>query len=306
MGQQYDWYNKTVLAVDVLAVRKIKRLILVSAKLKMASSFAQSPSKRQGEKFFLLYSLAWIATLMFVVVTKAYESFGPSQYLHFAVAIATPALILPILFPSKVDELQSIGSRYCLKVNVFIAILTVTGNYFYTHYFYTVLGVRYTGPLTPGRGVDLNGVPLSMYFMTHAYFCFYHILAGIVLRTTRRACRHVTSDPIIEFLAVGSVVVGFSWAVAFLETWTISGFPYYTYPDQMRMYTHGSTFYALFFIISFPMFSRMDEVSAKPWGLGRVVVEAMATMMLILWVADLWRLFVVSDSSVVIPPSNFG
>jgi len=78
-----------------------------------------------------------------------------------------------------------VSGRYIVKANAWIAIFSFIGNYWcatqlcalpsymltaastrrYTHYFYRVLKADYTFPAH-----RLNDVPVSLYFMTHAYF----------------------------------------------------------------------------------------------------------------------------------------
>ena len=71
-------------------------------------------------------------------------------------------------------------ARYALKANVWLAIFGWVGNYWYTHYFYSVLGAAYTMP------AHHNGVPWCMFFATHFYFCFYHVLSNCALRFIAR------------------------------------------------------------------------------------------------------------------------
>lgn len=68
-------------------------------------------------------------------------------------------------------------------------------------------------------------VPIALYFMTHAYFCFYHALANVCLRRMTNA---VPEGP-GRLLALGTVVFVLSYATAFMETLTISHFPYYNF-----------------------------------------------------------------------------
>ena len=67
------------------------------------------------------------------------------------------------------------------------------------------------------------------------------------------------------------LVLTLSYITAFMETFTIQTVklpnifflfwlfvkvPYYSFTDRYKMYTIGSTFYGLYFVISFPMFLR--------------------------------------------------
>jgi cycloeucalenol cycloisomerase len=49
----------------------------------------------------------------------------------------------------------------------------------------------------------------------------------------------------------------------------------------------GTWFYACYFIVSFPMVYRIDENPQDDWPLSRVVIEALATGMLIFFLLDL-------------------
>ena len=137
----------------------------------------------------------------------------------------------------------------------------------------------------------LNDVPIAMYFATHFYFCFYHVLSNAALRRIRTG--YAPSRRRALFL--GAVVVAFAYLTAFLETLTISGFPYYAFDDRDRAYVVGSAFYGLYFVVSFPMFLRVDEtppgvVRGNTHDLFRVVVEALAASMAVLCLLDFVRL----------------
>ena len=225
--------------------------------------------------------------LAVIVKTRWYEAFGPHDYVGVGVAFVLPLLLLPLLLMPNKEKALPLHRRYIVKANVYIAILSYIGNHFYTHYFYNVLGVRYTGPLA--EGVHINRVPLSMFLLTHVYFLTYHILIGPFLRVVRGA---LDWSATVRCAGMAAVVLLLAVLTAAAETWTISSFPYYTYPDLYSMMTTGSVFYGLFFVVTFPMFFRLDEDPSSPWPLSRVVVEALAAMMLVLLCADWWRLLV--------------
>lgn len=248
---------------------------------------AEHKSKAFGEKAILLYSPFWIGLMIIVVIGRWYEAFTSNDYLLFGVGLALPCLALPLIIADPGEKRIPILQRYVVKANIYILIISYLGNYFYTHYFFKVLGVKYTGPLAPGAGVDLNGVPLSMYFMTHVYFMSYHVLLSPLMRAVRTS---FSDGAISQVVALTVFVLVAAFVIAFAETWTISSFPYYTYPSFYGMLTKGSMFYGTFFVVTFPMFSRLDEDTKDPWTLKRVVVEALAAMMLVIVAADLWRL----------------
>eukprot|EP00879_Flechtneria_rotunda_P029988 GHRR01032466.1.p1 GENE.GHRR01032466.1~~GHRR01032466.1.p1 ORF type:complete len:180 (+),score=33.21 GHRR01032466.1:886-1425(+) len=164
----------------------------------------------------------------------------------------------------QADEGKPWHQWFWVKAHVWIAIFGYIGNYFWTHYFFNLLGAAYTLP-----SYKLNGVPIPMYLMTHAYFCLYHAVSNVLLR---RVESHLSHAPLqTRKVARGLAVFLLSYATAYMETLTISHFPYYTFIDRQKMYSIGSLFYAIYFFVSFPMFMRLDEeVAGRRWSLGEV------------------------------------
>ena len=103
----------------------------------------------------------------------------------------------------------------------------------------------------------INDVPIACYLMTHAYFIFYHSMTNLILRRLRRALSQFS--PSASFAASAAVILALAYVTAFMETFTISNFPHYSFENRAFAYTIGSAFYAIYFIVSFPMFLRIDE-----------------------------------------------
>jgi len=83
-----------------------------------------------------------------------------------------------------------------------------------------------------------------------------------------------------------------------MESLTICGFPYYEFADRDMAYTLGSAFYGIYFLVSFPMFLRIDEDESKAltrWS--QVFWEAMGSGMLVLCLLDFVRLALGIDFS---------
>lgn len=213
-------------------------------------------------------------------------------YLAIGLTVGLPPAILPIFLQPKTERAKPWHQRHWVKANVWIAIFSFIGNYFWTHYFYGVLGASYTFPAhmlnevtSQLFSVELrNGfatqntlfsknllhlisrressdyelsisstnvllaqklarakqheekssqyaitlqVPITLYFMTHAYFLFYHTLANLCLRRVRHAVAH--RGLAVERLAAAGVVFSLSYATAYMETLTIAHFPYYSF-----------------------------------------------------------------------------
>lgn len=70
-------------------------------------------------------------------------------------------------------------------------------------------------------------VPITLYFMTHAYFCFYHALSNVVLRRVLHACQG--STVVSRYLVMSITVFVLAFVTALMETVTIAHFPYYRF-----------------------------------------------------------------------------
>ena len=79
-------------------------------------------------------------------------------------------------------------------------------------------------------------VPLPLYFMTHAYFCFYHALANVVLRRVRRAV--AGARPALAAASFAAAVFALAYVTAVMETATIAHFPYYTFKARSPCIHH--------------------------------------------------------------------
>lgn len=119
------------------------------------------PSKRAYEQFTAAYTPLWITIFGIVVVTRVYEHFTAWSYLQLCGGLALPLLLQPVLLPSagfgSPDAHRPLHKRYAFKANLWLAIYSFIGNYWYTHYFYSVLKAEYTMPAH-----RLNNVPIAM------------------------------------------------------------------------------------------------------------------------------------------------
>lgn len=257
------------------------------------STFIADPmthkSKHAYEMFVLYYTPIWIGSFAIIVAFQLYESFTAWTYLYVCVGLSLPFLLQPLLLPSagfgSPDANRPWDCRYATKANVWLAIYSFIGNYWYTHYFYTVLKAKYTMPAH-----RLNNVPIALYFATHFYFSTYHVFSNACLRkvvTTFEA-------GIRRQILFVSVVVVLSYFTAFMETLTISSFPYYSFEDRHTAYTVGSAFYGIYFLVSFPAFFAFNDgidTNKQQPNLWDTVVSACGHGMLILILLDFVRLY---------------
>eukprot|EP00026_Physarum_polycephalum_P003552 Phypoly_transcript_03565.p1 GENE.Phypoly_transcript_03565~~Phypoly_transcript_03565.p1 ORF type:complete len:322 (+),score=42.13 Phypoly_transcript_03565:311-1276(+) len=245
--------------------------------------FSTNPSKRWGEIFFLKYSIVWILIFGGVVVTEIYKTFGDVEFMALGLIVALPCVLYPLFFPSKEDAMLPLRERYWVKANIWIFFFGFVGNYFWTHYFFVLLKATYRFPVT----WNLNEVPICLYLVTHAYFISYHSATTPILRRFWTATR----PGLIRTVGSILLVLVLAYITAFMEAWTLEKVPYYHIEDRRQMYLVGSTFYMLYFIISFPMFTRIDETGDK-WNLSRASLESLGSAMIVFILCDFWRLLV--------------
>ncbi|CDP04776.1 unnamed protein product [Coffea canephora] len=246
---------------------------------------AQNPSKRWGEIFFLLYTPFWLTLCLGIVVPyKLYETFTEWEYLLIGLVSAVPTFVVPLLFVGKADRNVSWSNRYWVKANLWMMIFSYVGNYFWTHYFFKVLGASYTFP-----SWRMNDVPHTTFLLAHVCFLFYHVVSNITLRRLQHAIAALPET--IQWAFKAGWILALAYVIAYLETVAIANFPYYTFVDRASMYKVGSLFYAIYFIVSFPMFLRVDEKPGDPWDLPRVAIDALGAAMLVTILLDLWRIF---------------
>lgn len=246
---------------------------------------AQNPSKRWGEWFFLLYTPFWLTLCLGIVVPyKLYETFTEWEYLLIGLVSAVPAFVMPVMFVGKADRTLSWSNRYWVKANLWMMIFSYVGNYFWTHYFFKVLGASYTFP-----SWRMNDVPHTTFLLAHVCFLFYHVVSNITLRRLQHAIAELPET--VQWAFKAGWILVLAYFIAYLETVAIANFPYYTFVDRASMYRVGSLFYAIYFIVSFPMFLRVDEKPGDPWDLPRVAIDALGAAMLVTILLDLWRIF---------------
>ena len=100
-------------------------------------SATSQPSKRAYEQFALFYTPMWIFAFVCIVAFGWYESFDEWSYLRVCGGLAMPFLLQPILLPSALydspDAKRPLFERYAFKANLWIAVYSFIGNYWYTH-----------------------------------------------------------------------------------------------------------------------------------------------------------------------------
>ncbi|MCA9683296.1 MAG: hypothetical protein KC431_05670 [Myxococcales bacterium] len=260
---------------------------------------SEHPDKAAAERFYLLYSPLWIAFVGAVMLSGAFRSWGDPGYMIFGLAVAAPLVLVPLLSPRPGEAKLRFWQTTWFRLNLWIAIYVFIGSYFFTHYFFDVLGMRYRFPTQWNLQAELVGsdralepdliaggraVPLFLYPMTLAYFMTYHVGMTVALRWLggRFALGKVGKVVALVVLAyVTAFAETFFMAVPALEE-------VFEYLDRERMLIFGSIFYACFFVVSVPIFSRIDE--DEPWTLTRTAGSALAAGMVVFIILDLWAM----------------
>jgi cycloeucalenol cycloisomerase len=127
-----------------------------------------------------------------------------------------------------------------------------------------------------------------LYFITHAYFIFYHTITTIFLRRFWTSYFFQKTSKIIQFLLNIFLIFSMAYFTAFMEAFTISSVPYYSVIDRNKFYLIGSAFYGIYFYVSFPMFYRLDE--NYRWTVSETIRDSLAAAMLVTIFLDFWRL----------------
>lgn len=254
----------------------------------LSGFFSPNPDKAWVEKFFLLYTPVWMASMALMMFTGWAREWGDKALLAHAILTALPVLIVPMLLSHRFSDRPWYDS-YWLKANVYLALFSFFGNYFGSEYFFDVLGMVYVFPhATTTLDAALVGsgeqtVPLIMYFYTIVYFMTYHATANIVLRKLKglRLPGMAVLFPIFVF------VIGYAWAwmetTAMANPLMASSF-YYEHMDRMLAY--GSAIYATYFIASFPIYYFLDETRECRWSLLQTAAGALSASMLTFYLLD--------------------
>ena len=258
------------------------------------------PSKYCYEIFSWYYTIIWIGIFGFIVVSQCYEHLTAWGYIGVCGGLALPLMTQPLLYPQasaptvdgKVvrnpDTQRPFHQRYSTKATLYLITYAFIGNYWYTHYFYSVLKAKYTMPAH-----RLNDVPIAMFLATHFYFCTYHVcVSNGLLRFVDRTY----NKGLMKRVLFWYTILFLSYFTAFMETLTISSFPYYSFEDRTMAYVWGSAFYGIYFIVSFPGFYYFDvhvddKAQTRPVNLMETFTTACGHGMMILTLLDFVRLY---------------
>jgi len=217
----------------------------------LAATTCSCAPKKATEDFWLGWAVCWVCSFGVIIGFGMYEWFDRWHYLLVCGGLVAPLILQPILWPGLTGEAKvPWHERHSFKANVWIAIFSFIGNWWYTHYFYSVLEASYSMP-----GHDVNAVPIAMFLATHFYFTLYHALAAKALRAVTK----LYQPGLGRSTFVCALVAAMAYSTAFTESATISAYPCYRFSDIHQAYTLGSAFYGIYFIVSYPLFFDLDE-----------------------------------------------
>ena len=97
------------------------------------------PSKYAYEKFCAYYSPIWMIIFTIIVAFQLYEDFTAMTYNLVCFGCALPFFLQPIVYPSvsismtspSPDAKRPLLERYSMKANVWLAVYSFIGNYWY-------------------------------------------------------------------------------------------------------------------------------------------------------------------------------
>lgn len=249
--------------------------------------FSSNPDKAWVEKFFLIYTPVWMASMAMMMFTGWAQDWGDKALLAHAVLTALPVLVVPMVLARRFSD-RPWHDSYWLKANVYLALFSFFGNYFGSEYFFDVLGMVYVFPHATTTldsalvGSGGQAVPVIMYFYTIVYFMTYHATANIALRKLNQLPGARWLFPVFVF------VIGYAWA--WMETRAMANplmASSFYYEHMGRMLAYGSAIYATYFIASFPIWYFLDEYPHRRWSLQQAAAGALGASMLTLYMLDL-------------------
>lgn len=260
--------------------------------------FSSNPDKAWAEKFFLLYSPVWMALMALMMLTGWDKTASDSVLLLHSCIVALPLFIVPLILRAGKNPGNHWMQSYWFKANLYMGVFGFFGNYFGSEYFFDVLGMVYHYPNAKtvldsalvGKGEQK--VPLIMYLYTHAYFMTYHTSAIVVLRCVLKCLlksvqRLGALGSSVAFMpAVFTIGYGWAWVETKAMANPLMASSFY-YENMPAMLTYGTIIYALYFLVSFPIFYFLDEHAEARWDSVKTIAAALSASMLVMYLLDI-------------------
>jgi len=231
---------------------------------------SDNPDKRFTERLVLFYSPIWMAVIALLVITKRFARWGDIGDFTLGLALAAPILLLPVLAPAPGEARRPLLARHGARFAIAVTITSFVQNLLGASLFFEQLGMEYHFPV---RWI-LRGTPLFLYFLTVAYFATYYVLLQIALRPFQR-------NPRFHWLARAL----FGYCVAFAETYSMATralSPYFLYSKPRFALLIGSACYGTLFLVTVPLFERLDERATGDPPLRELLRDLLAANLLAL------------------------
>jgi len=259
--------------------------------------WSENPDKAWAERWFLAYSPVWPALFGMWCMSGWHLLVGDLGNLAVTLLIASPNVVVPALFcPSKMPWYQT----YWFKFSLWIWIFSFMASYFFTEYFFDVLGMVYKFPhLTWNLDAVLLGagkqvVPVMMYFHAWYFFITYHTCSVIFIRMIRTAPGFRDWPLLANVFSIAFSACLFAGGEIFGTTLEAIK-DQFTYQNMDWALTWGTLCYSCYFIASFPMVFPMDETKTTSWSLERTIESSLAASMLAFLLLDIVAQFVITD-----------
>ncbi len=143
--------------------------------------WSENPGKRAAQRVYLAYTPIWAAVTGAVMLTGLADRWGDLPLLALGLGLWVVLLVAGFGLAPKEEREKPLFRRYHTKLSLFVAVLSFTGNYFGTRYFYEVLDMHYGFRAT----WNWNDVPVFLYPLTCVYFTTYSVLLDMGLRAAR-------------------------------------------------------------------------------------------------------------------------
>src|SRR4051794_40007392 len=166
--------------------------------------WSSNPGKRAAQRVYLGYTPVWGGVTGVVMLTGLVERWGDGPLLALGFGLWAALLAAGLVFRAEEDRGRPWLELYHVKLSAFMAVLSFTGNYFGTRYFYEILDMHYGFHAT----WNLNDVPLFLYPLTAVYFTTYSVLLDLCLRAAASSSGR----------GRGAALLVSSLGLAFLET----------------------------------------------------------------------------------------
>mmetsp|Transcript_11560 Transcript_11560/g.13279 ORF Transcript_11560/g.13279 Transcript_11560/m.13279 type:complete len:294 (+) Transcript_11560:53-934(+) len=256
--------------------------------------FSSNPDKRWAEIFFLAYSPVWPLLFGGWCLSGWYLKVGDLGNLLVTCLIASPNVLVPLFFcPTK----GHVSTLYWFKFEVWIAIFTFVASYFFTDYFFDVLGMIYNFPHLKWNlsailvGTSNQVVPIMMYVHAWYFFITYHTCSVIFIRAIRTSV--LGRIPLMNILSV--IFTAWLFSVGEIYGTTLEAIKeQFHYVDMDWALSHGALAYSCYFISSFPMVYNLDEDRLAKWTFRRTVENSFAASMISFILLDIVCQFVIT------------